>query len=573
MERALEQQGLVGAVWSTLSPEHGIAVMAAGRRSATPPAPMRPDDRVQVGSVAKTLVATGILRLVTEGKLRLDDPVSTLLPAHPIHNPWAADHPLRLHHLLDHTAGLDDARLWQLFNDAAHAETPLAAGFDPTRLRLVVRHPPGERFSYSNTSYGLLGLVIERVTGERYEAWLDRHLLTPLGMAASTFDFVSQTGPRADSTLAMGHFEKATPAPAVPTYLRPAMQFTTTARDMALFARFLMSDGTTHGQPFIATELLRAMGAPRDTEAARAGLEIGYALGLGLRDRQGVVGRCHGGNTVGYRAMLCVYPAQQKAFFVAMNADSEGANYARLDSMVMSTLRLERDAPAPVATVSERMGRSGVYAMKPARFEMFRYLDATLDVVRVRVATDHMAIAPLLGSATRLEPVGPQLFRAPGRTMASHVLLTTPQGAPAFSDGHRTFERVSWPRMLMRWAILATGLLGLLYIVVIGLYRVARGRLRPADPLLAPWLAMMALLLAGAALTTRSMVVLGATSTVNVVLAVVTGLLPLALAFGLWQFSRQDVGRRAADGAAMAALLLWTLALAMHDLLPLRLWA
>ena len=59
-------------------------------------------------------------------------------------------------------------------------------------------------------------------------------------------------------------------------------------------------------------------------------MRVGYGLGLATRDRHGAVGKCHGGSTVGYRAMLCLFPQQQRAFFVAINADIEGADYGAL---------------------------------------------------------------------------------------------------------------------------------------------------------------------------------------------------------------------------------------------------
>ncbi|HEY0154903.1 MAG TPA: serine hydrolase domain-containing protein [Longimicrobium sp.] len=569
MARGLREEGLVGAVWATVGADSGVSVGAAGRRRADRPEPLAATDRVQVGSVTKTLLATGILQLVTEGKLRLDAPVAAYLPQLEIVNPWAVSRPLLLRHLLDHTSGLDDARLWQLFNAEPRPNTPLATGFDPDRLRLVLRRPPGERFSYSNTGYGLLALVIEAVTGERYETYLDARLLRPLGMANSTFHFVTQSGPGADPRLAMGHFEKGALAPAVPTYLRPAMQFTTTAADMARFARFLMSDGTVGGRPLVDARLLRAMGTPAGTQAARAGLQVGYGLGLSIRDRHGVVGRCHAGNTVGYRAMFCVYPEQRKAFFVAMNADNEDADYARLDSLVITTLRLTPSPAAPVrATTLDTRRWEGTYVISPARFEMFAYIDVVLDFVRVRADRGRIVLAPFQGSPTVLEPMGGPLFRAPGRTLPSHVLLSTERG-PALSNGLSTYERVSLWRMVPLWASLVAGVLGLLYVFSFGLYRAARGRLRPADPLLAPFVVALAACIAGVLLWRQPVLQLGDLTATNVFLAVVTGALPIAAALGLWRAGRTSW----LDSVALAAVLQWTLVLAVWGLLPLRLWA
>lgn len=576
MARGLRDEGLVGAVWATVAGDAAPSLGAAGRRRADHPEPLRVDDRVQVGSVTKTLVATGVLRLVTEGRLALDTPLAAVLPRVRVANPWSATRPLRLRHLLDHTSGLDDARLWQLFSAAPRPETPLAEGFDPRRLRLALRHPPGDRFSYSNTGYGLLGLVIEAVTGERYESYLDARLLRPLGMTSSTFQFVGQVGPGADPRLAMGHFEAGALAPAVPTYLRPAMQFTTTAADMARLARFLMGDGTIAGAPFVDARLLRAMGTPAGTAAANAGLAAGYALGLATRDRHGAVGRCHAGNTVGYRAMLCLYPEERKAFFVAMNADDEDADYARLDSLVVASLGLAGRPAAPSRSAGVRVdGWVGTYVPRPPRFEMLAYADAVVGFVRAHREGDRLVLRPFLGNRVELAPAGASLFRAPGRTRPSHVLLTTADGARAISTGLQTYERVGAWRIVPLWGSLAAGILGTGYVLVRGLARLARRTLRRDDPLLAPLLVVSAMMGAGVLLQRQSMLALGDRTPASGLLALATALLPLAAAFGVWRAARSPRRDRAAvaDAAALLAILQWAAVLAAWGLVPLRLWS
>ncbi|MBL8985536.1 MAG: beta-lactamase family protein, partial [Gemmatimonadetes bacterium] len=195
---AIAAERLVGAVWAVVTPT-GTTLGAAGVRNAALGTPMRPTDRVQVGSVAKTLIATGVLRLATLGRVDLDAPVETYLPDLRIDNQWRDSAPLLVRHLLDHTGGLDDARMWQVFSLRADPDTPLRNGIARS---IRVRHPPGARFSYSNTGYTILGMLIEAVAGVRYERWLADELLAPLGMSRSTFEFVTQTGPAADSTLA-----------------------------------------------------------------------------------------------------------------------------------------------------------------------------------------------------------------------------------------------------------------------------------------------------------------------------------------------------------------------------------
>ena len=575
MERALQEEKLVGAVWASVTPT-GVVTGAAGLADARRGEPLDSASKVQIGSVAKPLLATGVLRLVTEGKLSLDSPVAMLLPDVALQNPWEASHPLLLRHLLDHTSGLDDARLWQVFTLQARPDYPLSAslGRDPTLLR--VRSRPGTRLSYSNLGFTLVGMVIEAVAGERYETYLDAQLLRPLGMHRSSFQFVSQTGPQADAELAMGHFENGATQAAVASYLRPPGQFTTTAADMARFARFLMSNGEIGGVPFVDHELLRAMGRPSRTEAAIAGLDAGYGLGMGRRDRHGVVGRCHVGTTVGYRANLCLFFDEQKAFFLSMNADVETADYERFDKLLIGALGVRAANPAtqadPPAGIADW---AGVYAPSPNRTESFAYLDRVLNFATLRWDGERLHLEPFQAAAKLLTPAGGMLFRSHDRTTVSHVLLTSSDGRRVVSDGFSTYEQISQWRMVALWASLAAGLSGLVYLVLAGMFRSVRRQLRPSMPLFVSFVAAMALLLPVPFFLGQSFLHLGDLTVASALLAVVTGALPLAMLIGLWR----RVGRRMAEpgdvleATAELGVLQWAVVLAYWGLLPLRLWA
>ncbi|MBA3891262.1 MAG: beta-lactamase family protein, partial [Gemmatimonadaceae bacterium] len=374
MARAISDEGLVGVTWSLVTPD-GVTLGAAGIRDRARNTPMQPHDRVQVGSVAKTLIATGVLLLVTEGRVALDAPVTRYLPDVRIDNRWEQEAPLLVRHLLDHTGGLADVHLWQVFTVRGDPESLLRAALGQRGSGVQIRHRPGDRFSYSNVGYLLLGMLIERVTGERYETWLDRELLLPLGMTRSTFAFVSQEGAAADPTLAMGHFEDGTPSATFAIPVRPASQFTTTGEDMAAFAQFLMSDGMVNGRRLVNSALLRGMGVPTTTEAVRAGLPSGYALGLLHRERWGITGMCHFGNIGTFRAILCIYPEHQRAFFASYNTDPEEANWNRVDSLLASALGVPPTGAIPAASTGvDPSAWNGWYLARPNRFPQFAYL-------------------------------------------------------------------------------------------------------------------------------------------------------------------------------------------------------
>jgi len=576
-EAALVEEDLVGATWALVTPA-GTTIGAAGLNDTSRQRPMSPDDRVQVGSVAKAVLATGVLRLVTLGRIDLDAPLARYLPDLPIENRWGPDAPLLVRHLLDHTSGLDDARLWQVFSLRAKADAPLREALAHPGGRLHLRHRPGERFSYSNTGYLLVGMLVEAVTGMRYERWLDAELLAPLGMTRSTFAFVTQTGPDGDPTLAMGHFDPQTTSAAVPIYVRPASQFTTTAADMARFASFLMGNGLVDGQVFVDDDLLHGMSVPTTTEAARGGLAAGYALGLLRRDRHGVVGRCHLGNIGTFRSAICLYPEQQRAFFVAYNSDPEDGRFDRVDALLVNALGLTYPSLSHVEAPGGDPARwEGWYRSRPNRFEQFAYLDELMDVTRVRWDGEALHLEPVAGSARALTPVGGMLFRAPDRRAATHVLLRTSGGTPVVSDGLRTLERVSAVSVWGLWLSAMVGVGSLAYLLVAGASRsvmaLRRGGWRN-EPLRWPALSLMLLAVAPGLYLTQPFLAIGDPTPANVAVAVLSGVLPLALLLAVAQRVRAGVRTLGArlDLGAIVGLLHWYVVLAAWGLAPLVLW-
>ncbi|WEB42024.1 beta-lactamase family protein [Streptomyces yunnanensis] len=182
----------------------GVADLRSGRK-------MGRLDRFRAGSLTKTLVATVVLQLVGEGRLALDDPAAEHLPPGvPLTGAGGANDLRRvtIRQLLDHTSGL-----FNYTEDPHLAEQLYGAGFvahrydrhTPTELlRIALAHPPtgatgGSRgsapFSYSNTNYLVLGLVIQGVTGHPYAEELRRRILAPFDLRGTSFPGDSPTLP------------------------------------------------------------------------------------------------------------------------------------------------------------------------------------------------------------------------------------------------------------------------------------------------------------------------------------------------------------------------------------------
>ncbi|MGA5409880.1 serine hydrolase domain-containing protein [Streptomyces lavendulocolor] len=157
-----------------------LAASPAGSRFRTAGPGVHRADRFRAGSVTKTFVATVVLQLAAEGRLRLDDPVDRHLPGLV---PAPAGGRVTLRALLTHTSGLPEY--------AGAAAGPPSTGRPTAReaVRRALTLPPGPvgRYAYSNTNYVLLGLVIERVTHRPYAAEAGRRIIRPLRLTGTSF--------------------------------------------------------------------------------------------------------------------------------------------------------------------------------------------------------------------------------------------------------------------------------------------------------------------------------------------------------------------------------------------------
>lgn len=318
------------------------------------------------------------------------------------------------------------------------------------------------------------------------------------------------------------------------------------------------------------------MGQPSDTDAATAGLKAGYGLGLGWRDRGGVTGLCHGGSTVGYRSMLCLYPAEHKAFFIALNADSETADHQRFNALLVRALGISSPEAAPPVAFPEAMASwQGIYVPSPSRFETFAYLDHVFNFAVLERTGERLRLSPFQAAAKELVPVGGALFRAQDRIAPSHALLTSRDNGYVISDGFQSYQRIDLWRIGFLWASLAAGVAGLGYILLVGLVHAARRALRHIHPLFFPWLAVLALLLPVPLFLRQSFLQLGDLTPASGALALVTSFLPLAFIYGLVQRLRTGIMGWPArlEAIGMLGALQWMAVLTAWELLPLRSWA
>ncbi|WAL97375.1 serine hydrolase [Streptomyces sp. Je 1-369] len=144
-------------------------------------------DHFRVGSITKTFIATVVLQLAAEHRLSLSDPVAHHLPGL-VRGPGVDGRTITLRALLTHTSGLAD------FTAVTKGTAPLTPAL-AVRTALAHRAPLKSRWTYSNTNYVVLGMVIERVTGNAYATEAERRILHPLRLTGTSFPGARTTLP------------------------------------------------------------------------------------------------------------------------------------------------------------------------------------------------------------------------------------------------------------------------------------------------------------------------------------------------------------------------------------------
>jgi CubicO group peptidase (beta-lactamase class C family) len=300
---------------------YGVADQATGE-------PVTAATRFQAASVSKPVTAWGVLRLVEQGRIGLDEPVTGHLRRwRPPASPFPADG-ITVRRLLSHTAGLS---VHGYAGQAADQPLPPieaslsgeAGGSFPVELL----EAPGRRWLYSGGGYSVLQLLVEELSGRPFAEFMQAEVLERLGMSASSFRW------RRTPATACPHDADGGRIPDFAFAEQAAAGLVTTAPDLARFAAAALPgpDGEPPGRGVVGPAGLRlALTAAPGTEG-RWGL--GYALGLlPGGDRLAY----HEGANRGWRAGLALLPDRRAGIVVLANGD---AGSAPLNAVVQQWVR------------------------------------------------------------------------------------------------------------------------------------------------------------------------------------------------------------------------------------------
>lgn len=321
--RLVENHAFAGAVILVSDRNHTLDVVPAGYRDLAAKAPMHEDSIFWIASTTKPMTVTAFMTLVDAGKVNLDDPVEKYLPEFHGQKVSVKDkdapggmklvpavHPIRIREILSHTSGLP-------FKSKAQP-----GALDTLPLKVAVKSfaaeplnfQPGTDYAYSNEGINTAARILEVVTGQSYEEFMQEKLFYPLGMKDTTFWPTKEqegriaTSYKVDSAtgqLVPMQIDQLTYPLSDRTrrYPMPAGGLFSTAVDVATFARMILNGGIANGHRFVSEAAIREM-----TRQQNGGME-GKSYGLGWGIGTGQFG--HGG---AYNNDMEIDPAAGRIF-------------------------------------------------------------------------------------------------------------------------------------------------------------------------------------------------------------------------------------------------------------------
>lgn len=330
----IRRSGIVGSSFYVVRDGRTLVADHIGQQDADADVPVDARTIYHWASITKTMTGIAIMQLRDRGLLKLDDPIVRYVPElAAVHNPFGDTGAITLRQLMSHSAGFGGAtwrwrdRDWQPFEPKSWSQLAAMLPYTEVQFR------PGTRFSYSNPGIVYLGQVIERLSGEDFEVYVDKNILKPLGMHASYFD---RTPPHLLPYRSHSYYVRNGKRTAAPFDVDTGVTVSNGGLnaplpDMAKYAAFLLGDPQRRSEYDLVLKRssLEEMWQPQiaageDFTQGRMAATTRSGLSFFIDQNEGIRIIGHNGDQNGFRAYLSLCPDQRLGSLLAFNTETRG---------------------------------------------------------------------------------------------------------------------------------------------------------------------------------------------------------------------------------------------------------
>jgi CubicO group peptidase (beta-lactamase class C family) len=342
MLRLMAMDNVPGAAVALIKDGSIVLEQGYGFRDLAAHAPVTRATLFNIGSISKSFTALGLAQLVDGQRVELDTPVIRYVPDLRLSDPRVAT-TMTLRQLLSHTSGLPADEQWP-------AQVPSTReGIVGEFATMPITAQPGTRFQYCSRCIVLAAYVLERVTGQSWEAYTREHIFEPLGMTTASFGplALEQAPDRAQPYRHDAVLDEVSVPWGRLQYLNslaPAGGIDANVDEMARYALLQLDDGQLSGRRLVSSEMMAELHRPEIvvgtdwTPSARV-QNLHYALGWFTADVRGGHLVYHNGINPGFRATIVLAPYAKAGVVVLTNGESDRFTEAAARGLMEQLLR------------------------------------------------------------------------------------------------------------------------------------------------------------------------------------------------------------------------------------------
>jgi CubicO group peptidase (beta-lactamase class C family) len=454
MQTILAENKVPGAGFALIKDNKTVWTGALGYADIASQTTATADTVFRLGSQSKSFLGLGFMRLAQQGLVDLNTPILDIVPELQFKNPWRATDPVRIVHLLEHTAGFDDLHMNEFINTTDDPELPLEQVVAISPETRTVRWKPGSGKSYSNHGYLIAGYIMEKITGERYEDYLKRELLLPMGMLHS-----SARLSEVKDNLTTSYDTKQNVLPNYIALIRPAGSMSASPKDMELFLKTLLNRGTLNGNLILTPESVARFETPESFFALKKGLNLGYGLGVRPKFNLGYKGFGHRGGAPGMLGEYLYFSDLGIGLSISLNQMNDKALNALIER-ALSFLFTGIEAKQPLAEAefsAQSMKQfEGYYQLNAQRMELLRFFNILLSGRTVMVKDGNVFIKEFMRDPVKMVPVSDYSFRKEGESEATVIFLTTDEGYVMADASTHYVQSSPWPSRVIIALLITT---------------------------------------------------------------------------------------------------------------------